>query len=75
MNHYQNRGGNSGVAAYEIGPDSITVQFKDGAVYLYTNASAGSANIEQMKQLAIAGVGLNSFISTTVRKAYASKLR
>jgi hypothetical protein len=75
MNQYQNSGGNSGVSAYEIGTDSITVQFKDGAAYLYNNASAGSANIEKMKQLAIAGVGLNSFISTVVKKGYASKLR
>jgi hypothetical protein len=75
MNQYQNRGGNSGVSAYEIGSDSITVQFKDGAVYLYNNESAGSANIEKMKQLAIGGEGLNSFISTVVKKGYASKLR
>ena len=38
------------------------LKFSDGAVYLYTNQSAGSANIEYMKQLAIAGEGLNSFI-------------
>jgi len=31
--------------------------------------------IEQMKDLAIAGQGLNSFISKVVRKRYASKLR
>jgi hypothetical protein len=75
MNHYQNLGGNSGVSAYEIGEDSITVQFKEGAFknYKYTNASAGSQAVEKMKQLAVAGVGLNSYISTTVKKAYASK--
>lgn len=31
MEHYKNIGGDSGVAAYEIGQGSITVQFKDGA--------------------------------------------
>jgi hypothetical protein len=49
--------GDSGVATYEIGTDSITVQFKDGATYLYTNGSAGSSNIETMKRLARAVLG------------------
>jgi hypothetical protein len=75
MEHYKNIGGDSGVAGYEIGQGSITVQFKDGAAYLYTNQSAGSANISEMQRLAIAGQGLNSFISRAVRKNYAQKLR
>ncbi len=75
MERYANRGGNSGVTAYEIGNTSITVQFQDGATYLYTYASAGANNIEQMKRLAIAGQGLGSFISTHVRKGYERKLR
>ena len=74
MERYRNRGGNSGIVAYEKGPSSITVKFSDGAVYLYTNQSAGSTNIEYMKQLAIAGEGLNSFINRRVRKCYARKL-
>jgi len=61
--------------AYEIGDNSIKVQFCDGSLYLYNNQSAGSHNIEQMKALAIAGRGLNSFISKVVKKRYASKLR
>lgn len=75
MTPYKNRGGNSGIDSYETGADSITVQFKDGAVYLYTAQSAGAANIEEMKSLAVAGHGLNSFISRNVRKRYAHKLR
>lgn len=75
METYRNLGGNSGVAAFEIGNDFIKVQFNDGAVYLYTYQSAGSNNIEQMKVLARAGKGLNSFIMRSVRKAYAAKLR
>jgi hypothetical protein len=75
MERYRNLGGNSSVAGYESGPDFIRVQFSDGAIYLYTYASAGSSNIEHMKQLASNGQGLNSFISTTVRKAYARKER
>ena len=75
MERYKNLGGDSGVVAYEIGSDSIRVQFSDGAIYRYTYASAGSSNIEHMKQLARNGQGLNSFINTTVRKAYALKER
>lgn len=75
MERYKNLGGNSGVSAYEIGAESITVQFTSGAVYLYTYKSAGSSNIEKMKSLAVAGQGLNSFITINVRKGYESKLR
>lgn len=75
MERYKNIGGDSGVTAYEIGQDSITVQFKDGAAYLYNNQSAGSANLTEMQRLAAAGQGLNSFISRVVQKGYAQKLR
>ena len=75
MEQYKNLGGDSGVLAFEIGGDSIKVQFRDSSIYLYTNQSAGSQNIEQMKTLAIRGEGLNSFINRVVRKSYASKLQ
>lgn len=75
MERYRNLGGNSGVAAYEIGDDCITVQFRDGSLYLYNYQSTGISDIEQMKTLALAGQGLNSFISRVVKKRYASKLR
>ena len=75
MERYKNVGGDSGVTGYEIGSDYIRVQFSDGSVYLYTYASAGSNNIEQMKKLATAGRGLNSFINRNVRKSYERKER
>lgn len=75
MEQYRNLGGNSGVSAYEIAADSITVLFNTGAEYIYTYQSAGRENIEQMKALAISGRGLNSFIMLNVRTAYAAKLR
>jgi hypothetical protein len=64
-----------GILPYETGPDFIRVQFKDNSVYLYTYASAGSHNIERMKSLAAAGDGLNAFLNTNVKKAYARKER
>lgn len=75
MEIYKNLGGDSGVTAYELGTNSITVRFKDGAAYLYTNQSAGSHKIEQMKKLAMAGHGLNSYINLNVKYGYEKKLR
>ena len=75
MTPYRNLGGNSGIEAYEIGPDFIRVQFSDGSVYWYTYEKPGPQNVEHMKQLAVNGQGLNSFINTTVRDDYARKER
>ncbi len=75
MKPYGNLGRNSGVAAYEVGPDFIVVEFSTGAMYEYTYESAGRDNIEHMKQLAESGHGLNSFINTEVRNLYAARKR
>lgn len=73
MVRYANRGGQSGVYAYKIGPDDIHVQFKDGKTYAYTYASAGSLRVEQMKILAMAGSGLHGYINSHVKYNYAYK--
>jgi hypothetical protein len=73
MQHYKDIDGDSGVQAYEYGADFIRVKFSTGAVYLYTNASAGLQNIAEMKKLADRGNGLNSFINLNVKKLYAKK--
>ena len=73
MKPYENRGGDSGVAAYETGPDFIRVQFNTGAIYLYTHASCGKHNFETMKALAVSGRGLNAFIRSVVREGYARR--
>ena len=75
MQHYKDIDGDSGVSSYEIGIDFIRVMFSTGAIYLYTYASAGAQNIEQMKNLADAGEGLNAFINKHVRKLYARRER
>lgn len=74
MEIYKNLGGDSGVTRYELGQSDIKVGFRDGSLYLYNQLRPGLATVEQMKALAIAGSGLNSFISRTVRKNYAEKL-
>jgi len=75
MERYKNLGGDSGIVAYEIADESIKVQFRDQSLYLYNYQRPGSQHVEHMKELAINGRGLNSFISRIVRKNYASKLR
>lgn len=73
MERYKDLSRKSGVIAYEIANDSISVQFKEGCVYLYTYQSAGRAKIEQMKSLAIAGQGLNTFINQFAKTLFTSK--
>jgi len=75
VERYANRSRNSGVVAFEIAADSITVKFVDGNKYLYTYDSAGAENVDHMKQLALRGEGLSGFISATVRDRYARKFR
>lgn len=75
MERYADVDGDSSVVAYECGSDSIVIEFRDGAQYLYNYASCGASACEQMKQLAKTGEGLNSFIMRYVRKLYAARLR
>lgn len=70
---YADVDGDSDVAAYRVGPGFIEVRFDDGSEYLYTDTSAGAANIVRMQQLAAQGDGLGSFIQTNVHDAYESK--
>ena len=71
METYKNLGGDSGVVAYEISSDRITVEFKGSSrLYVYSYASAGRNNVEQMKTLARSGRGLHSFIMRNVKDLY-----
>jgi hypothetical protein len=74
MQRYGNPGRESGVVAYDIDAGQIIVQFRNGDRYLYTEDSAGAANIARMQELARAGRGLSSFISQHVHDRYARKI-
>ena len=68
---YQNNNGNSGISAYEIGNNSITIQFKGaGKVYKYSYGKAGKNHVDNMKALAIAGAGLNSYLKRNVNDLF-----
>jgi hypothetical protein len=76
MEQYKkNNSGNSGVEFYEIEDKDIIVQFVDGSIYRYTYKSAGEEAIEHMKELAIAGKGLTTFINQHVKDKYEAKLK
>ena len=74
MQGYGNPSRESGVVAYDIDAGRIVVQFRNGDRYLYTEDSAGAANIATMQALARAGRGLSTFISQHVHDRYARKI-
>jgi len=74
MQRYGNQSRESGVVAYDIDAGQIIVQFRNGDRYLYTEDSAGAANIATMQELARAGRGLSTFISQHVHDRYARKI-
>ncbi len=75
MHRYNTNNPDTGVIAYEVAKDSITLKFRDGSTYLYTDKSAGPAAIAEMKVLAMKGVGLTTYINQHVRNNYDQKLK
>lgn len=73
MTEYENLGGDSGVVAYEIFPLVIHVLFSSNMIYEYTYLKPGRTDVEEMKRLAAAGKGLNSYIKNVVKDRYSRK--
>jgi hypothetical protein len=68
---YANLGGDSGVEAFEIAPDWIDIYFRRSPrVYRYSYDSCGTQHCEQLKNLALGGEGLNSYITRNVKYGY-----
>jgi hypothetical protein len=67
-------GGNSGVLAYNLGPDFIVIQFKSGERYVYNHAKPGPTHVKAMKWCATHNAGLATYINQHVRGNYAVKL-
>ena len=74
---YKNLSGQSGVSAYELLDMGIVIQFSDQSHYTYLSAKVGANHISEMKRLAAAGKGLNSFINCTpvVKNGFSQKGR
>lgn len=74
MQRYQSAEKNTGVIAYDIVPDGISIKFRDGSTYLYTNENPGKTHVTKMKSLAKKGEGLTTYINQHVRDKYHQKL-
>ena len=73
MQRYSDIDRDSGVVAYDYGTEFIRVKFSDGSIYRYTYSSAGKYVIDNMKQLADWGDGLNAYINDNARKSYEAR--
>ena len=73
MERYKNLSGKSKITSYSIDENSITILFDNESFYLYSIMKVGLANMNQMKKLALQGLGLNSFINKNVSKLYDKK--
>jgi hypothetical protein len=74
MQRYLSSHKNTGIIAYEIAPDAISIKFRDGSVYLYTNTKPGKTHVAKMKTLAKKGEGLTTYINQKVRDNYEQKV-
>lgn len=64
MKQYLNKNGGSGVTHYQIGEDYIDIKFEGtSTIYTYTNSLNGKNHIDNMKKLALNGIGLSSYIA------------
>lgn len=75
LKSYRDSQGTNNATGYATGRTWILVQFKDNALYLYTNESCGAEHVRELKRLAKLGEGLDSYINQHVFKSYAKKLR
>lgn len=68
---YKDINGDSGVEAYEIGTDYISVRFRGTPkVYTYNYLVTGRVHVEHMKALAKKGDGLNAYINLYCKYDY-----
>jgi len=75
MHRYPDDGHTTGVIAYNLGHDSITVLFAEGWRYLYDSDKPGARHVKNMQELALQGCGLGTYISQHVRENYKKKWR
>lgn len=64
---YKNLHRLSSILAYELGDESIKIEFVSGAVRVYTYENVGKDHVEAMKKCAIKGKGLGSYVMKNER--------
>jgi hypothetical protein len=71
MEKYLNKNGDSGVSSFEIGEDYIKIKFSGTIkLYKYSYRRAGQKHVENMKNLAKIGSGLNEYVNKYVKNLY-----
>ncbi|MBI5239585.1 MAG: hypothetical protein HY926_03870 [Elusimicrobia bacterium] len=75
VHRYKNLSGDSKVVRYEIAKDAVIIYFKDCTVYRYTNQTADPVNVKKMKDLAVSGKGLGTFIEKHLKDRWSHKIR
>jgi hypothetical protein len=75
MQKYSEEDHETGVVAYGLGENSITILFQEGWFYLYDGDKPGMEQVNDMKALALKGRGLSTYISQHVRENYKRKWR
>jgi hypothetical protein len=75
MQKYADLSGDAGVGAYEIGENSIVLEFNNGRTYLYNEKKPGLAHVKAMTELAVAGDGLTTYVNKYVRDNYFKRLK
>jgi hypothetical protein len=75
MQPYLDKSGTSGITAFEIGDDYINLEFKGGRVYRYDTAKPGAEHVANMKNLALKGEDLATYVNQHVRKNFASMVK
>lgn len=75
MERYKNLSGQSNVVAYELAQGSISVEFASGVyrTYVYDSNRPGPVMVAELQRLAVAGRGLNSYISSVVKSNFSRK--
>lgn len=73
LQRYGNRHGESGVRAWALSGDTLSVEFVDGAVYDYRRRDVGPRKFDAACAAARAGRGLSTCISRHLRERYAAR--
>ncbi|NML23461.1 hypothetical protein HHL16_21455 [Pseudoflavitalea sp. G-6-1-2] len=74
MEKYLNKSGNSPISKYQIEDERITVWYNDDTSYSYSYPRAGKPIVDKLKELAVEGEGLATFISQQAKFLYDHKV-
>lgn len=74
MEQYLNKRGNSPITRFLIEEEKVTVWYKDNTSYVYSYALAGQPIVDKIKELAVKGEGLATFISQQSKFLYDHKI-